>query len=70
MSTHNMDIESKPPTTETSSYSGASDITEQPVGPHDPSDDPDRNEAEWMDRGHMHDIESQRSRVCCLPYLY
>ena len=31
--------------------------------PRSSHDDLDRDEAEWQDRGHMHDLESQKSQV-------
>jgi hypothetical protein len=33
---------------------------------HNENDDPGRDEVEWMDDGHQHDLESQKSRVSYL----
>lgn len=49
--------------TEASSYLSDVEATDEKPTPHNPRDDPDRDEAEWMDRGHMHDLESQKSHV-------
>lgn len=54
------------PTTEASSDISDGTSTNEKPTPHNPHDDPDRDEVEWMDRGHEVDLESQKSHVCFL----
>jgi hypothetical protein len=60
------DPEKTAATTEASSYVSDIEAAAEKPTPQNPHDDPDRDEAEWMDRGHMHDLESQKSHVRAL----
>lgn len=58
------ELEQKPATETSSCASESEETAEKPVSRNvNENRDMDADEAEWMDIGHQHDLESQKSRV-------